>query len=151
MGGRSSEFGGRCAPVYSWIFINISLGVSPYLSWHNISSFPVENISLCYSLKNLNAWIDFKTFFLCPCHHSIFQPSWKESFQVLEMEGQEGFSYPWETVGVYRLTSEDGKGERCASPVFTDTASPSSLLFCQHDSFATAFPAFYGTVEWKIQ
>lgn len=149
MRGRSSEFGGRCAPAYSWIFTNTSWGVSPFLSWHNNTSFPMENISSCYSLKTSNAWIHFKTFFLCPCLHSVFQPSWKESFQVLEMWGQEGFSYLWETAVVYKFTSEDGRDERCSSPVSTDTTGPSSLLFSQHYCCATAFPSCYRALELK--
>lgn len=67
----------------------------------------------------------------------------------MEMKGQEGFSYPSETAVIYNFTSEDRRGQRCASSVSTDTTSPSSLLFCQHDSFATAFPSFHRALELK--
>lgn len=50
---------------------------------------------------------------------------------------------------VYKFTSENRRGQRCASPVSTDTAGPSSLLFCLHDSFATAFPCFHRALELK--
>lgn len=160
MGARSSEFGGRCAPAYSWIFMNISWGVSLFLSWHDNASFPMKTflhailwkfqmLELTLNYLSFKRFIFRKIFFLCPCHHRVFQPCWKESFQAVEMEGQEDFSCPWETAVVYKFISEDGRGERCASRVSTDTAGPSSLLLCQHDSFATAFPSFYRALELK--
>lgn len=49
MGGRSSEFGSS-ALMHIHEYMN-SWGVLSFLSWHDNTSFPMENVSSCYSLK----------------------------------------------------------------------------------------------------
>lgn len=115
---RSSEFGGRCVPAHSWIFMNISWGISPFLSWHDNASFPMKNISSCYSLKISNAWIDFRRFFSLPFPLQCFPAILEEEFSGCGNERSIRFQLPLRGSWGIQVYIRGQKGSEVCIPCF---------------------------------